>query len=91
MASLLEIKDELLKQFSSEVFIDVDMDAGNINICKTYSDLWLQIDFDVINKITAENNLIMWMRMEPKTSAKGIMRIVPVFHLHRYNPDFYDN
>lgn len=91
MASLLEIKEELLKQFSSKVCIDVDLDSKTIDIYKMYSDLWLQIDIDVLSKISADFNLIMWMRMEAVANAKGIKKVVPVFHLHHYDPDCYDN
>ena len=84
MKSIQQIADELHEQFGSSVKISVDKCAKTIDMYKPKENLWCQVDFDRINKVMAENRLIMWMRIESKETSIGIGKeLVPVFHIHK--------
>ncbi len=80
MKSLQEIAIELRDQLPSACTVEFDSECEFlINVYKKYCNLWLQIEFDTLNEVMNENELMMWMRME-----KIDKFFVPVFHIHRH-------
>lgn len=78
MKSLQEIAKELQKRLPSRCTVEVDNENRIIDVYKKDFNLWCQVDFDNLNEVMTENNLIMWMRMEIIDNF-----FVPVFHIHR--------
>ena len=84
MKSLKKIADEMRKEFASNVSIKVDEECKTIDVCKPDHNLWCQVDFDRLNQVMTDNDLIMWMRLEAIENENGVgVGLVPIFHLHR--------
>lgn len=84
MKCLQEIVNELQKRLPSIYTVKVDSDDKTIiDVFKEINTPWLQVDFDAMNDVMKENELLMWMRVEKILNSKGESIFVPVFHIHR--------
>ena len=83
MKSLQKIANELQERLSSSYTVKVNsMDETIIDVYKKKNTPWLQVDFDAMNDVMEENELMMWMRVE-NIFSNGVLIFVPVFHIHR--------
>lgn len=84
MKCLKEIVNDLQERLPYKYIVKVDSDDKTIiDVYKEENTPWLQVDFDAINDVMKNNDLLMWMRVENIVNSEGEFKFIPVIHIHR--------